>query len=198
VPRTALVQEALAGLSAGNLEAAAAAITAALAERGPEAAGPEAVLAREVILLAIESELERIDARARDARKMRDAAAGEITILDLRLRRLHFAYHPHLAWISAGAGLLIAGTSLHSVMRFGLSPWVAFIGGAAFVAGAVLLIRDDYRRQHAAFTSRRTQVVAEVAEEKQILAAEARTQEAEMADARRERERLTQIAAGLR
>jgi hypothetical protein len=192
------VQDALAGLHAGNLEAATAAIAAALAEKGPEAAGSEAILAREVFLLAIESEVERTVARERSARKMRDAAAGEITILDLRLQRLHFAYQPHLAWITTGAGLLIAGTSLHSVLRFGLSPWVAFIGGAAFLAGAVLLIRDDFRRQHAAFTSRHTQVMAEVAEEKQILAAEVRTQEAEIAAAKSERERLARIAAGLR
>ena len=192
------MQDALAGLHAGNLEAATAAIAAALAEKGPEAAGSEAILAREVLLLAIESEVERTVTRERNARKMRDAAMGEITILDLRLQRLRFAYQPHLAWITAGAGLLIAGTSLHSVLRFGLSPWVAFIGGAAFLAGAVLLIRDDFRRQHTAFTSRHTQVVAEVAEEKQILAAEARTQEAEIAAATSERERLARIAAALR
>jgi hypothetical protein len=198
VPRSSHVQDALTSLHAGNLEAATAAITAALAEKGPQAAGSEAILAREVLLLAIEREVERTVVRERSARKVRDAGAGEITLLDLRLQRLRFAYQPHLAWITAGAGLLIAGTSAHSVLRFGLSPWVALLGGAAFLAGAILLIRDDHHRQHAAFTARRTQIVAEVAEEKQILAAEVRAQETEMAGALRERERLLLIAAGLR
>jgi hypothetical protein len=150
----------------------------------------EAVVAREVIVLKLDAEHLQLERRMADAKKLKGTALGEISLLELRLQRLRFAYAPRILWITAAAGVLIGGSSVVSLLRYGLSPWVAGAGAVAFAAGALLLLRDDLRRQRSAFAGRRAQLAAAVAEEIQILHAEVRSREAELAALEASRRRL--------
>lgn len=152
--------------------------------------GEEAEVAREVILMRLDAELKEAEGREAVARKMRDAAEGEITVLDLRLRRLRFQYRPAQAWVTAAAALVVVVTTILSATRFHLHPAIAISGLLVFAAGAFLLISVDHRRQRANFESHRAQLAAEVAEEIQILSAEIRAREAEIKAAGHDRERI--------
>ena len=152
--------------------------------------GEDVEVAREVILMRLDAEMNRVDARAAEAKKMRDATEGEITTLDLRLRRLRFTYRPVQAWVAGGAAAVAGVSTFVSVAWFGLSLAVSACGLAAVGAGAALLVGVDLRRQRAAHEAYRAQVTAEVAEETQILRAEIRKREADLAAAGADRERV--------
>jgi hypothetical protein len=152
--------------------------------------GEEAEVAREVILMRLDADLDRINAREAQAKKLRDAAEGEITVLERRLRKVRFTYHPRQAWVAAGTGAAVVASSAVSVIWFGLHLGIASGGLLFFAAGAVLLITVDRRRQRAAHEAYRARIGAEVAEEVQILRAEIRAREAEIQAAQTDRNRL--------
>jgi hypothetical protein len=152
--------------------------------------GEESEVAREVILMRLDAELERIDRREAEATKLRAAAEGEITVLDLRLRRPAFRYRPTQLWVTLGAAAAVGISTAVSLLGFGLNPFIAAGGLLVFVLGAALLLAVDLRRQRAAHDTERTRIGAEVAEEIQILRAEARRRDGELAAARAERARV--------
>jgi hypothetical protein len=185
-PRSPQVRSALDALRDDDLERAVSEISRAWLAHPAE----EAVVAREVIVLKLDAEQQHIERRMTDARKLKGTALGEISLLELRMKRLRFAYAPRILWITTAAGVLIGGSSAVSLLRYGLNPWVGGAGAVAFVAGALLLLRDDLRRQRAAFAGRRAQLAAEVAEEIQILHAEIRSREQEIETLEATRRRL--------
>lgn len=185
-PRSYYVKSSLDALRQDDLDRAIEELVRAWRENP----GEDAEVAREVILMRLDADLDRIDAREAEAKKLRSTAEGEITVLDLRLRRLRFVYHPRQAWVAAGAGAAVLGSSLASVHWFGLNPAIAGVGLLSFAAGSVLLITVDRRRQRAAHEAYRAQIGAEVAEEVQILRTEIRVREGEILAARAERDRL--------
>ncbi|HWN80508.1 MAG TPA: hypothetical protein VNM87_00285 [Candidatus Udaeobacter sp.] len=185
-PRSPLVRSALDALRNDDLERAVAELGRAwLADPGEEA-----VVAREVIVLRFDAESRQIESRIADARKLKGTALGEVSLLELRLRRLRFVYAPQLVWITVASAILIATTTAVSIRRYGMNPWVGALGGLAFMAAAVLLLRDDFRRQRGAFAGRRAQLAAEVAEEIQILHAEVRSRDAELKTLERAQQRI--------
>jgi len=185
-PRSPLVRSALEALRNDDLERAVAELGRAwLADPGEEA-----VVAREVIVLRLDADSRQLAQRAVEVRKLKGTALGEVSLLELRLRRLRFDYAPKLAWVTTFSGLLIAITTAISIRRYGMNPWVGALGGLAFVLAAVLLLRDDLRRQRGAFAGRRAQLAAEVAEEIQILHAEVRSRDAELQSLERSQQRI--------
>lgn len=185
-PRSPLVRSALEALRNDDLEQAVAELGRAwLADPGEEA-----VVAREVIVLRLDADSRQMEQRVGEVRKLKGTALGEISLLELRLRRLRFDYAPKLAWVTTFSGLLIAITTAFSIRSYGMNPWVGAVGGLAFVAAAILLLRDDLRRQRGAFAGRRAQLAAEVAEEIQILHAEARSRETELQFIARQQQRI--------
>ena len=185
-PRSPLVKSALGALRNDDLELAVAELGRAwLADPGEEA-----VVAREVIVLRFDADLRQIEQRTAEVRKLKGAALGEVSLLELRLRRLRFVYAPKLAWVTAVSGLLIATTTALSIRSYGMNPWVGAIGGLAFLVAAILLLRDDLKRQRGAFAGRRAQLAAEVAEEIQILHAEVRSRDAELQALERQQQRI--------
>jgi hypothetical protein len=185
-PRSPLVKSALEALRNDDLERAVAELGRAwLADPGEEA-----VVAREVIVLRLDAESRQLENRTVEVRKLKGAALGEVSLLELRLRRLRFVYAPKLAWITAASALLIGITTGLSIRTYGMSPWVGAAGALAFVAAAVLLLRDDFKRQRGEFAGRRAQLAAEVAEEIQILHAEVRSRDAELQTIERSRKRI--------
>jgi len=185
-PRSYYVKSSLDALRQDDLDRAIEELVRAWRENP----GEEVEVAREVILMRLDADLDRIDAREAEAKKLRATAEGEITVLNLRLQRLRFAYRPRQAWVAAGAGATVIGSSLASVHWFGLNPAIAGVGLLSFTAGSVLLITVDRRRQRASHEAYRAQIGAEVAEEVQILRAEIRAREGEILAARAERDRL--------
>jgi hypothetical protein len=182
-PRSYYVKTALEALRADDIDRAIEELGLAWRDEP----GEEVEVAREVILMRLDADLKEVDTREAVARKMRDVAEGEITVLDLRLRRLRFNYRPTQAWVAAGAALVVVASTIFSVVRFSLHPAIAIAGLAVFGVGAALLITVDRRRQHAVFESHRAQIGAEVAEEIQILRAEIRAREGEILAARADR-----------
>jgi hypothetical protein len=185
-PHSPLVKSALEALRNDDLERAVAELGRAwLADPGEEA-----VVAREVIVLRLDAESRQLENRTGEVRKLKGTALGEVSLLELRLRRLRFVYAPKLAWITAASALLIATTTGLSIRSYGMSPWVGATGALAFVAAAVLLLRDDFKRQRGVFAGRRAQLAAEVAEEIQILHAEVRSRDAELQTIERSQKRI--------
>ncbi len=155
-----------------------------------EAPGEEALVAREVILMRLDAESERIAGKEATAQKLRDAATGEITLLELRLQRLRFAYDARRAWIAGAVAAIIVVLTILAIVRFDLHPAIAGIGLALVAAVAAIVVASDRKQQRAAFETTRTRAEADVAEEIRILRAEIEMRESEMARAQAERERL--------
>jgi hypothetical protein len=192
-PRSYYVKSSLDALRQDDLDRA----IQELGRAWREDPGEEAEVAREVILMRLDADQDRNGAREAEAKKLRAAAEGEITVLEQRLRKLRFTYHPRQVWVAAGTGAAVVGSSIASVTWFGLVPWIAGAGLLSFAAGTVLLIAVDRRRQRAAHEAYRAQIGAEVAEEIQILRADIRVRDGEIRAAREERERLQSWRARL-
>ncbi len=185
-PRSNHVKRALEALGRDDLDQAIEDLERATREEP----GEETEVAREVILIRLDVDEERINAREAEAKRFRDAAEGEITVLDLRLRRVRFNYRARQVWVALAAAAAVVVSSVISVTRFGLDPRIAGVGLLVFAAGAALLIIVDRRRQRAEHEVSRAQTGAEVAEEIQILRHQVRSRESEIDAARADRERL--------
>ncbi len=192
-PTSYYVKHALDALRADDVERAITELGRAWRDKP----GEEAEVAREVILMRLDAQADRIAGQEAAARKLRDAAAGEISVLELRLRRLHFNYRPRLAWLTAGAGAAILALMLFSLARLGLHPGIALGGLFLFAAVAGILLRRDHHRQLAAFEAQRSAMSAEVAAEIRILRSEITMREAEIVTARSEHARLTALKSRL-
>jgi hypothetical protein len=131
------------------------------------------------------------------ARKLRDAATGEITVLELRLRRLAFAYDPRLARLAAGAGAVVIAAAVIAATRLALAPAAAAIGVIVFTALALVLLAHDRKRQILAFATHRAAVTGEVAAEIEILGAEIEKREAELAALASDRRRIAEFVRAL-
>jgi hypothetical protein len=192
-PSTYYVKSALDALRADDTARAIAELKKAWREEPSE----EAAVAREVILMHLDAEDARLAGRESAACKMRDAAGGEITVLELRLRRLAFAYNPRLAWIAAGAGVLVIAAAGLAATRFGLAPGGATGAVAVFLVAAGILLGLDRRRQESAFAAHRTALSAEVTAEIGILNAEIEKREGELAALAIDRRRIAEHVRAL-
>lgn len=192
-PSSYYVKSALDALRADQVDRAIAELGKAWREEPSE----EVQVAREVILMRLDAEDDRLAGRESAARKLRDAATGEITVLELRLRRLAFAYNPRLAWIAAGAGALVIAAAALAAARLALAPAAAAIAVGVFAAAAAALLVLDRQRQLAAFAAHRAAMSDEVAAEIEILRAEIDQREAELAALATERRRIAEFARAL-
>ena len=52
-----------------------------------------------------------------EVRKLKGTALGEVSLLELRLRRLRFVYAPKLAWITAASAPWVGPTPVTSRSR---------------------------------------------------------------------------------
>ena len=187
-PSSYYVKSALDALRADQVERAIAELGKAWREEPSE----EAQVAREVILMRLDAEDDRLAGNESAARKLRDAASGEITILEIRLRRLAFVYNPRLAWIAAGAGAAVIAAAALATTRFALAPAAAAAGVALFTAAAGALLGLDRRRQQAEFAAHSAALGEEVAAEIEILRAEIEQRELELATLATERRRIAE------
>ena len=192
-PSSYYVKSALDALRADQMERAITELGKAWREEPSE----EVQVAREVILMRLDAEDDRLAGRESAARKLRDAASGEITVLEIRLRRLAFAYNPRLARIAAGAGAAVIAVAVLAATRFNLAPAAAATGVALFAVAAGALLRVDRRRQQAAFAAHRAALGEEVAAEIEILRAEIEKRESELAAIAIERRRIAEHVRAL-
>jgi hypothetical protein len=192
-PSSYYVKSALDALRADQVDRAIAELGKAWREEPSE----EAQVAREVILMRLDAEDDRLAGRESAARKLRDVATGEITVLELRLRRLTFAYAPRLAWIAAGAGAAVVAAAVLAATRLSLAPAAAAVAVAVFAAAALALLALDRRHQQAAFAAHRAAMSDEVAAEIEILRAEIEKRDAEITALATERRRIAEHVRAL-
>ena len=74
-------------------------------------------------------------------------------------------------WVAPllAVALVLIGSMALSVIRFGLSVWIAAAGLAAFAAGAAVLLRRDAKRQASTYAATAKAMEAEVSKEMQDL-----------------------------
>ena len=135
-------------------------------------AADELRVVHEVITSSLANRCLLLDGEMEQEQRISQTAAGEISLLALRLERLRFRRQPRLIWLTVASAIAIVGSTLISITQLRLPRTVGLGGLLLFGCGALLLLTVDRRRQHAAFERKRTAMRAEVAEESQILRVE--------------------------
>ncbi len=144
--------------------------------------GDEVRVTREVVELALGSRLAAIEAEIRRRQRLKQTATGEVQLLNARLAE----WRPEFDWRMARIALLWAALILPSLVAslryFGLPPLAFGVALLLFGAAVVILLQVDWRRQQQEAELARRRRHAQVAEELQILGAEAHAQASQLAE----------------